>query len=959
VPSQLSTERHVALHLSRFAQSEWSAVVRPWLEAASSRLCRSVVVAPTRGQTHALKRRCAEEGVALLGVEFLTPAMARRRRGVRDDAPRAVKRLLLRARVEARLEALEKNDPARLRWRSLLTDLDAVLDDTEELLRAGLRPRHFPGADVAAVAEEMLRDLDRVGYPVAALDDEAAALNPPDKAEVAVADRLLILAGGPEQRAEFFSLAALARRTRDLTVVVAEPEFAGPGDASEGWVEMWQRLTGVQAVPSDAEDPPGTCAAVYDLWETTGGSAQKAEVIVAPAVSAEMHRVAGQVERWLGAGADAIAVVFPGAGAAHAVLARVLTERGVAFTDHLPSSASAPADIRIQRQIVEFYRGGGRMEALLSLWLMLHALGLVKVSLGEARQACSGAFERLPLHEVGAHLGFLDGEGDPAATEVARVARLLLPTLPEKVTVAQALARVEAARDAFGAAAPTGWSALQEFSRRSRDSFSAAAALEAIASFLPEAAPEARPGDRNRFSRVVLTTPRRAAGICWSHAVLACANDDTWPARRDASCWLTDAARKALNGSGEARFSVGLADSAERSAMERRLFAAIARNTREAVAFSASLHDEEDPETRRAPNSWLERVIASGGPGGPDGFGPFGKVVQEREPLAPADEAEVAHWRGVWAGRRSPGTPFDAYFFSHEPGTGPGALAARQVEQLVVDPAQAWFSAVLRAERVDWRPFERSWGLMLGNAVHAVLAAALRGTPQGHVFAAMPPEDEARARLEAELEARRKLFPQNRYWDSFNRRASWAARELLRKVYAMGPHSHAAVELTLPPGTSLRAGGSRVPVRGRLDLVLSDGPDWRSSSVRVVDYKTGGSQTLSVTTMASKGTALQLAVYLEAALSLGARGSVAMLTPADPPDIMQDVELSRVAGQFDKVARHLSSGVYGALTAERSEYKKRRFEWPLACSPVAHAVLVSKYALTFPGLTPVEVDDEG
>ena len=67
----------LALHLARHAETAWSAVIRPWLQAGAGRLDAAHVIVPTRGQAHALKQRCLREGVALLGVEFLTPGLAR------------------------------------------------------------------------------------------------------------------------------------------------------------------------------------------------------------------------------------------------------------------------------------------------------------------------------------------------------------------------------------------------------------------------------------------------------------------------------------------------------------------------------------------------------------------------------------------------------------------------------------------------------------------------------------------------------------------------------------------------------------------------------------------------------------------------------------------------------------------------------------------------------------------
>ncbi|HXN36174.1 MAG TPA: hypothetical protein VN877_08380, partial [Opitutaceae bacterium] len=127
----------VDLFLSRFAESEWRGVVRPWLERGRGGLERAIVVAPTRGQTHALKQRCLAEGVALLGVEFLTPGLARRKRAQPAGIGRSLQILVLSTLIEARLAPLAPGDPARGVWSSLSSDLESALSDFEELVRGG------------------------------------------------------------------------------------------------------------------------------------------------------------------------------------------------------------------------------------------------------------------------------------------------------------------------------------------------------------------------------------------------------------------------------------------------------------------------------------------------------------------------------------------------------------------------------------------------------------------------------------------------------------------------------------------------------------------------------------------------------------------------------------------------------------------------------------------------------
>ena len=164
---KLKNDPGADLYFSRFADSDWRGVIRPWLEACSGSLQRSIVVAPTRGQTQALKQRCVDEGVALLGVEFLTPGLARKKRGLARPLSTSLQLLVLSSRIEARLSALAPDDPARGLWKSLSSDLEAALDEFNDLARAGFGAELFPRGELRAVERRSRRG--------AAVPDEAVA----------------------------------------------------------------------------------------------------------------------------------------------------------------------------------------------------------------------------------------------------------------------------------------------------------------------------------------------------------------------------------------------------------------------------------------------------------------------------------------------------------------------------------------------------------------------------------------------------------------------------------------------------------------------------------------------------------------------------------------------------------------------------------------------------------------
>ncbi len=938
----------IALHLARHADTAWQEVIRPWLEAGRGRLERSHVVVPTRGQAHALKQRCLVENVALLGVEFLSPGLARQKwLALAAPAQPALGRELLllglRALIERRLAPLQPEDGEWGQWKSLQSDPGRALDDFDELLKAGFRAGDFPLAPLRGIFVELTAWTESLGYALAPLQAEAAALTALPPGAPRLGGRLLVHGLGAESWGEFFNVAALARRCAELTVVLPHPE----NERDEKWIDLWEKILGVEAQPLDAPDPAGSCAAVGTLWTADSGSAGPTEFLVGHTRTDEMVLVADQIARLLAAGAENIAVVFPRADAAHLRLVRLLDERGVPFADLLENAGGLAIDGQIQRALLAFYERGARIEELLALWPLLRSLDFVKQPPGAARDVCQRLFDGAQTHALAAYRDQLGADERPAWREVGRVVELLLPAWPAELTLADALARFEAVGEKFHLAPPAGWPALAAFAARAVQPLPARVIFAALASFLPEKSPAAAAPGRGRFARVTLTTRRRAAGVAWSHLILVEANAGVWPERADPGCWLTDDQRRTLNEAG--RFSLGLFTGEDRAALEKQACAALVRDTGRQVIFSAALFDEEEPELRLAPNAWLERVMISRGllqdnEGGIEAA--FARLAQTMAvPVAPIP----AGWTDIWRRRRDPAAPFDEYFFSAPPALiRPESLAARLIERGLGDPAVLWFESVLGVKRVDWVPLVRARKKSLGSLAHGLLAAALHGDPAEGVFMVKPAPAAARAALAVALAELRGRWPQDRYWDSFHAELGEIARALLEKVFPLAGGNFVAVEAGLPRGATIPVGDSaRLAVHGRMDLALLDRPAWDGAQVDIVDFKTGADAGLSVARMA-RGTSLQLGVYLEAVRSLGAAGGrVWMIKPdASTPGSLDMAALGEALAALGQLGRHLATGCYGALTPDRSDFS-RGFDWPLACAPVRHAVLAQKFAATF------------
>lgn len=944
----------VEFHLARHADAAWDAVIRPWLELGRGRLERSYVIIPSRGQAHGLKQRCLVENVALLGVEFLTPGLARKKwTAVRTETLPAMGRELLllglRTLIERRLRSVSAEEPAWGYWKSLQSDPERALDDFDELLKAGLQVEDFPTERLRDVLVELVNWVNARGYTFAGMEARRAALEPLPEATKPIAGRVLVAGLGVEMWGEFFNVWAFVRRCTDVTLILPDPEFVGRATHDERWIELWSGLLDAEPLHIDAPEPIASCEAVGAVWSREGGaSAPDVRLLVGRTRADEMTWVANEISRLLDHGAENIGIIFPRADAAHLQLGRELKARQVKFSDLLETAAPPPVEVQTLRALIQFYENGARLEDLLKLWPLLRAIGAVSLSLADARRACERSFDTRQTHAVAAHLDLWSEQ----APELARVVGFLLPVWPDELSIADALKALRKTCERLELAEPEGWGALDTFATRDSGAIPSNVVLATLASFLPEKSPVAGAAGRGEFARVTLTTRRRAEGLAWSHLLLVEANAGVWPERREPSCWLTDQQRTELNAKRSDLLGLFTAD--DRSAIERAAWVALTRDTSESVSFSAALYSPEEPELRHAPNNWLERIIWSQERERAEPVGNVEDIFQRlaREaPLPPvADPSAVEGWHQIWAGRRDRTRPFDEFFFSGDPARiTPDKLSARLIERGVQDPAELWFEAVLGIRRVEWSPFLRARRKALGQRAHELLARALHpGEELVRGFGKIPLQADAEARLRDELAALRAQWPKDRYWDSFHGEVAHVSGQLLANAYTIDAGAFVAAEAWLPAEAHLVLGPRTVRIVGRLDLIRLDRTEWKNATVDIVDFKTGGDTELSAKRMA-KGSSLQLGVYLAAARSLGiAGGNVWMIKP-EPGAVTQlgFEDMGQALAKLKWLEDAVTRGIYGALTPDRSDYAPSCCAWPLACTPVPGAVLAQKFKMTF------------
>jgi len=990
------------IHLYRHTRTAWREVVQPWLaEGAGACLQRGYVIVPTRGQAHAFKQRCLIENIPLLGVELLTPGLARARwlahtnanaaENLRPALGREFLLFGLRAIVARRLAPLNPaNETERPAWgllKSLQSDCERALGDFDDLLKSGFSAADFSEPVLREVFGELAAWVEKLGHDFAPRQTEQFVQGTQGRAMFQISGRLLIHGFSAEQRGEFFNIAAFGRcfDGDSVTVTLPEPEFRGRKALDETWIELWEKTLGANAVPIDEPDgPPTSCENIAEVWASSDGVTEdaavtesletQASVLIGTTRAAEMELVAGKISTLLAQGAENIGVVFPVSDAAHLRLVELLEKRGIPFVDQLETAAPQPVEIQTQRALLAFYKNGCRLEDLLALWPLLQATGEAREQpLSAVRDVCERLFDEHQTHSLPKCVPTLLA-GAESRAEWRDVAAVCVEKLlgannafvwPEQLTVADALARFSSACERFNLGEIPGCDVLLEFSKNETRALPSAVVFSLLESFLPAqgAVPDA-PG-RGCFARVTLTTRRRAEGGIWSHVIFAEANAGVWPERQEASCWLPDEARAALNRRRHGDIDLFTAD--DRAFLEKRGYATLSRDTSEQIVFTAALFNEEEPELKLSPNSWLERVQWQKGLSGM-GDSPVlsqnniqntGESPVPHDPHGRVARATQSDWHRIWLARRDPATPFDDFFFCAAPKQLANVrLGVRQIEDGATDPANLWFDAVLKAGAIGWQVFERSPDKIRGQLAHRLLARALRGEAASGKFQIMPAETEARERLNAALAELRKTWAvDDAYWESFHMELSEVCGALLKKIFAQQAGeagAFVAAEYSLPKDMRVQLDphdpDSRIRVSGRMDLLRLDRPDFDGASVDIIDFKTGKTGTLSAASMGAKGELLQLGIYLEAARTLGAAdGRVWLFKPAatDEPTSVSMEELPQALAALLQIKRHLIEGRYGALTEDRSDYAFGGGGWPLACAPISHAVLVQKYETTF------------
>ncbi|MBL4576278.1 MAG: hypothetical protein JKY51_09315, partial [Opitutaceae bacterium] len=609
------SENPYQIFLTQNWDAAWTEVVSPWL-GFKGEWGRSFVVVPTRGQAEGLKTRSALETKAFLGVEFLSPDLVRRKWGSsqKSSEPEAADRRVLvyglRLILEKRLRSLPQEHFHTGLIRSLLSYPEQVIGDWEALLAAGFDEKSFPLDLLKTVFSELREWCKSVGI-APGVEVELAAGTDQSGEPAFVADRVLIYGFSAESWVDFFNLAALARRAKEVVVVLPYPEFEGK-PLGEAWINLWQDLLGVEA-ESLLENEGSDWGRVAGLWVSIheegdfSSGVENVPLLIGQNKKVEMSLVANQVIDWLADGAERIAVVFPSVSEGKRDLLARLQLAEIGYTDLMGDLGSVPLEMSLLRNILKYHKNGHKLEDLWEICCQLRPFNQISLSPGESRRVVEMVFEECFTHSVEDCLNFINNGKSVALKELARVVNLI-GIWPAMLSLADALDRFILVKEALSIEEGSFFiGGLERLAAIDEAIYPLGPVMDLLIEMFPEAVPPAAPSGGKQMSRVVVTTRHRAVANSWSHVLFIGSNAEVWPIHREETFWLPDRVRKNLNEN--CSYSLGLFLSEDTAFSEKAEYLDICRNTSDGIALSASLHEPGESERQLSPNRWMEQLL--------------------------------------------------------------------------------------------------------------------------------------------------------------------------------------------------------------------------------------------------------------------------------------------------------------------------------------------------------------
>lgn len=957
----------------------WDVVLRPWLVACEKNAwtLKSPVamVLPNAATVAYVKGRLLAEEMSAMGVSFLTPGQLRSALLRSNDTAPA---LAIREELHLIARTAAAKLPINPIAQSIVAHPDEFVKACDALDGAGWRVDGFPHRDAKMLAAHYFSMLDSTGLR-SVFQVDRDLLQPASRPSPCFSE--LLIFGFSAKHWEQYSL-LMACQHHASNVLACLPE-QGATVAEEMWSNQWEEAFGAAENVNKSDDPrvlpyqePALAADrfeplknaapdLFNFW-MGGDLMEEAQAIIDQAV----HYLNDDSCERLG-------IVFSSrvTPIAREVASR-LVELNIPHHDIPGHNPGQPTEQWLFESWCDF-QSAQRLEGVLELLRNLHLEGTVSQ---EDRDALTRdlmrSFRECMTDDLKVLLAFVKGGRRADGFDVFFQEWCLLPErdlfaafFEQTVPILQKIGWPQRQDTLLERAKRLGDVLLEPIQR---DAF--LVWLRAVVNVPGRTRPDL---GREPFARVQLITLDEAVGQTWSHVILAGMNKGAWPPEESSSAFLEETQMSWLNrkasvqgGQGEGHLVLAegkgyLVSSNERRRRFEQDFLHLIGNVKEHVSLTACMRAPEDKSREWAPSDLWMRIFYVAR----DAL----FSLKEAEKLSEKTKAflqasivdrdktiqEFASVKQAYVTRRDAEAPFDEYSFSFNQAPEGGVqLSCKAWETAIKRPANAWYEHVLKVSKADSPAKDEVRMLTIGTWLHDWV----NPTPKEKDVTLLPElsdwlsqvdrfsNAERFAVREAYVKADRELPD---WWT-----VDWAwARKLVRSfaleiknqpgpLWGVGEYSLREHQIATVPGVL------RLPARGRIDLVLSQGEvsldalEKSVPSLWILDFKTGGDEILSEKGLAN-GSGIQMALYALALYGAGARAiDVSVVRPNESLKVQLTLdEILDSKELWQTVSKIHETGCFGDRGAVRSEFSFTG-DYPWATLPVAPEILDAKWQHT-------------
>ena len=971
-------------------EAAWQGAIADWFARVTPETWKSerptVVVAPTRGQTRALRHRLLGAGLSALGLQFFTPPYLRSLLAG-DTAtlppPREHLRLLLALAAEEQLADPSLSETERLAAISVRRTPDHLLGLLEQLSAAG---SDFGRIDLTAFRPVVRKFRALLTTSKFDLSPEADRKTLAHARQAAPALNHLLIAGFHGGHWPLWPLLRAAVHAAEHATILLQYPRVEAHDLDSAWIGTWEEALG-EARPVEAGEE--IAAPARETFFLAGMDMREQ----ADAIAATAHQFLAD-ERCVRLG-----LVFPTAGALSRLVAAALTRQGIPHYDATGQMAPGIFEAADFWNWMELQRTP-RLNALFRFLTALphdHSC-FRKISRRQIADGLNRALGELALDDLG--ILITSTRGRDAKGELISAALASIHFLPERATFAEFL---RATADAFALLEWTErWREIEQriaWTATVRSSFSRTLYLQWLEETTVSFSATRDLLGQHPYALVQILTPAQAEDQSWSHLILCGLNEGAWPAsgrgdflpapqidalNQSVQKLNRAASRRGRQGEGHVVVREGATlflGAAQQRQLGLAQFTGLIESARHGLALTASVVQEATPERVSNPSDLFGRVYhdVHGQPLAQTTMRVLRDATRrwlDAAALPPhaasAETPGILQTRVAYAARRHAGPSGEYDFALRDAPNEIKPLSVSDVETMLKAPALVWMKRYIGVEGEEDSTY--AWNATVGKWTHDWLASAIG---KGEDFAAFSPpliQEGVRAaaerkRAEVQLLCRQTGKNVPDWWESAWENALCLALTLGRILGTAEGWSWAVPEWRIETQPIALGEDRSLLLRGRADLLLAKTLAQPSSlavpALWIIDFKTGSKKSLAAKTRQTaeqraqrvvkqvlKCEALQLGLYALTAQQLGAQTvAVSLLSPliarAEPQLTLED--FSECGAAFRELARMQATGIFGMRGSLRGAFTFAK-DYPLATLAIDDEAIDERWEATHPDL---------